>query len=114
MKPILPLAMAVLLTAACDRTPAYDATGFFEATTVTVPAETAGKIIALGVDEGDSIIAGQQLGQIDTALLALQYRQLGSQQAATEKSSPDIAAQAAALRAQIAHQQNECHRLARR
>lgn len=113
MKRILPLAMAALLAAACDRTPAYDATGFFEATTVTVPAETAGKIIALGVDEGDSITAGQQLGQIDTALLALQYRQLGSLQAATEKSSPDIAAQAAALRTQIAHQQNECHRLGR-
>lgn len=31
----------------------------------------------------------------------------------TERSSPDIAAQAAALRAQIAHQQNECERITR-
>lgn len=36
-----------------------------------------------------------------------------SQQSATEKSSPDIAAQAAALRSQIAHQQHECDRIAR-
>ena len=65
------------------------------------------------VEEGDSIVAGQQVGLVDTVLLALQKKQIQSQQLATEKSSPDIAAQAAALRSQIAHQQSECDRIAR-
>ena len=56
---------------------------------------------------------GQNVATIDTALLALQYKQIQSQQSSTEQSSPDIAAQAAALRSQIAHQQNECARIAR-
>ena len=81
--------------------------------TVTVSAETAGKLVAFDVEEGDSITMGQQVGIVDTTLLSLQQKQLLSQQLATEKSSPDIAAQAAALRSQIAHQQNECDRVAR-
>ncbi len=56
---------------------------------------------------------GQHVATIDTALLVLQYKQLQSQQSSTEQSSPDIAAQAAVLRTQIAHQQNECARISR-
>ena len=56
---------------------------------------------------------GQQVGLVDTTLLSLQQKQLMSQQSAVEKSSPDIAAQVAALRTQIAYQQNECDRIAR-
>ena len=57
--------------------------------------------------------AGQRVAIIDTTLLVLQYKQLQSRQSSTESSSPDIAAQAASLRSQIAHQQNECDRIAR-
>ena len=81
--------------------------------TVTVSSETSGKLISFDIDEGDSLVAGQQVGLVDTTLLALQQKQLHSQQLSTEKSSPDIAAQAAALRSQIAHQQNECNRIDR-
>ena len=76
-------------------------------------AETAGRLVSFSLNEGDSLLAGQTVGLVDTTLLALQRKQLLSQQLATEKSSPDIAAQAAALRSQIAHQQNECDRIAR-
>ena len=99
--------------ASCRNSEKYDATGLFEATTVTVSAETSGKLVSFAVDEGDSLIAGRQVGLVDTTLLVLQRKQLHSQQLSTEKSSPDIAAQAAALRSQIAHQQNECDRIAR-
>ena len=103
----------VLALASCRNSEKYDATGLFEATTVTVSAETSGKLVSFAVDEGDSLIAGRQVGLVDTTLLVLQRKQLHSQQLSTEKSSPDIAAQAAALRSQIAHQQNECDRIAR-
>ena len=106
-------AATVTALASCQNKERYDATGIFEADAVTVSAETSGKLVMFRINEGDSIEAGQQVGLVDTALLALQRKQLSSQQAAAEKSSPDIAAQAAALRSQIAHQKNECDRISR-
>ena len=113
MKKAILLPAITILLAACQGKQEYDATGIFEATTVTISAETSGKILDFGIAEGDSVALGQNVATIDTALLALQYKQIQSQQSSTEQSSPDIAAQAAALRSQIAHQQNECARIAR-
>lgn len=106
------ITLAALLTA-CDSTPDYDATGIFEATTVTVSAETSGKILWFDINEGDSIIKGQQVAAIDTAVLVLQQKQILSQQQSAQSSSPDITAQVASLRSQIAHQQHEVERLQR-
>lgn len=103
----------VTVLASCQSPEKYDATGIFEAITVTVSSEISGKIVSLDIDEGDSLIIGQQIGLIDTTLLVLQHKQLQSQQLSIEKSSPNIAAQAAALRAQIAHQQKEYDRISR-
>ncbi len=102
-----------IIASSCQSKPEYDATGIFEATTVTVSAETNGKILSLNISEGDSVTNGQRVAVIDTTLLVLQYKQLQSRQSSTESSTPDIAAQAASLRSQIAHQQNECDRIAR-
>lgn len=103
----------LLVFVSCDSKPDYDATGIFEATTVTVASETTGKILSFGPVEGDSIIAGQPVAVIDTAMLVLQRRQLGSQQASAISSQPDVDVQAASVRAQIAHQEQECQRLQR-
>lgn len=109
---LLPVAL-ILSLASCNGNKDYDATGIFETTTVTVSAETNGKIIVFDISEGDTVIVGQQVGIVDTTMLVLQSQQLKSQQSSTEQSSPDIAAQAAALRSQIAHQQSECERISR-
>ena len=113
MKKIVFLSALFCTLISCQNNKKYDATGIFEATTVTVSSETNGKLISFTVEEGDSVTMGQQVGLVDTTLLSLQQKQLMSQQSAVEKSSPDIAAQVAALRTQIAHQQNECDRIAR-
>lgn len=105
--------MALLLLSACEHNPDYDATGIFETTAVTVSAETSGKILSFGISEGDIVPAGENFAVIDTALLVLQQRQIGSLRQSAESASPDIAAQAAALRIQIAHQQQECDRQSR-
>lgn len=107
------LCAALLLLAACSQKNDYDATGIFEATTVTVSAETPGKIVSMPVEEGDSISRGAVIAVIDTTLLTLQRDQLRSQQEAAESTSPDIAAQAASLRTQIAHQEGEVARFKR-
>lgn len=113
-KPKIIECLATLLVfVSCDSKPDYDATGILEATTVTVASETTGKILSFGPVEGDSIIAGQPVAVIDTAMLVLQRRQLGSQQASAISSQPDVNVQAASVRAQIAHQEQECQRLQR-
>lgn len=113
-KPKIIECLATLLVfVSCDSKPDYDATGIFEATTVTVASETTGKILSFGAVEGDSISAGQPVAVIDTAMLVLQRRQLGSQQASAISSQPDVNVQAASVRAQIAHQEQECQRLQR-
>ena len=106
------IAMAIMMTA-CGKAPEFDATGIFEATTVTVSAETSGKILSMDISEGDSITSRQTIAVIDTAMLVLQHRQLESQKLAVEKSSPDIMAQVSSLRAQIGHQKQECDRFGR-
>ena len=113
MKKAVYIPVIALMAVSCQNRNEYDATGIFEATTVTVASETSGKILMFDIAEGDSVSAGQHVATVDTTLLALQYRQIGSQQASAENSSPDIAAQAASLRTEIAHQQNECDRIDR-
>lgn len=103
-------ASLLLILSACTGTPDYDATGIFEATTVTVASETTGKIIEIAPSEGDTLVAGQFVALVDTAILSLEKKQIVSQQQSTESMSPDIAAQVAALRSQIAHQQHETER----
>lgn len=113
MKKTVLFSIIPIFLVSCQNKAQYDATGIFETNTVTVSSETSGRLISFTIEEGDSIANGQQVGLVDTIMLALQQKQLLSQQLATEKSSPDIAAQAAALRTQITHQQNECNRIAR-
>lgn len=108
----LPFAAAVIM-AGCSENNDYDATGIFEATTVTVSAETSGRILSFPVEEGDSVYAGQQVAQIDSTMLMLQLAQLGSQRQSAISSSPDIAAQVASVKAQIAHAEEEKARVER-
>lgn len=115
MKPrhITPAACAaaiVLALSSCSSAPSYDATGIFEATTVTVASETTGKIMDIAVEEGDNVTAGQGIALVDTTMLGLQKKQVMSQQLSTETMAPDISAQVASLRSQISHQQHETER----
>lgn len=103
------MASAALLVS-CSSAPDYVATGIFEATTVTVSAETTGKILTMAVSEGDSVKAQARIALIDTAMLAIQRMQIMNEQRAAEASSPDVAAQVASLRSQIDHWQSEVAR----
>ena len=113
MKKAYLLSVIISVLVSCSSKPDYDATGIFEATTVIVSAETAGKIHGFNVPEGDSVVSGQLLAVIDTTMLSFQQRQIMHQQTATKTVSPDITAQASALRSQIEHQKHECERFGR-
>ena len=107
---IITSVIGAMCATACSSAPDYDATGIFEATTVTVAAETTGKILSIDIAEGDSVMAGERIAVIDTAILVLQHKQIASKQQSAESSMPDIAAQLGSLRT---HQRNECGRLGR-
>ena len=113
MKKILYFAILLCVLFSCKKKEGYNATGIFEATTVTVSAESAGKIELMPVVEGDSVTKGELIAQVDTIMFSIQLKQLISQRKSTESNSPDIPAQAAALRSQIAHQEQECARFGR-
>lgn len=102
---------AVLILSACNKTPEYDASGNFEATDVTISAETAGKILEFDINEGDTIAANQFVALIDTAQLHYQRQQLLAQRTATDVNRPDITIQLAASRRELEHQQRERRRI---
>lgn len=110
---LFPFAVGFAILTSCSDHQPYDATGIFEATTVTVSAETTGKILSMPVSEGDTVFCGERIAQIDTVTLNLQYHQILSQRKAVDSSLPDVSAQAAALRSQIAHAQTEVERQSR-
>lgn len=113
MKKIIYFTLLSTLLFSCKKEGNYNATGIFEATTVTVSAETAGNIVSMPPVEGDSVTLGQNVAMIDTTMFAIQIKQLNSQRQSAQSSTPDISAQASALRAQIEHQKQECERFGR-
>lgn len=110
MKRILYI-VAAMLAVSCDSEPEFDAQGTFEAIKVVVSSEAAGQILYFNVEEGSSVTAGATVGAIDSLQLHLQRKQLSAQLSALLGSRPDIKAQAASLREQIAKQRTERSRV---
>lgn len=96
---------------ACGGKQDFDATGTFEATEVTLSAETTGRLLSLTVEEGAQVQEGELLAVVDTTTLRLQLQQLRTQQSALLKSRPDIGKQVASLRSQITKQEREVARV---
>ena len=132
MKKIVLLAGFALIMASCggDKKD-YDATGTFEATEVTVSAESSGQLLHFNVSEGQVLKGGLSVGQIDSRQLVLKReqlstsneqlaathgqldankRQLNANKQATTSKQLDLRKQVAALRQQIANLQREHQR----
>lgn len=101
----------IFLLASCGGKQDFDATGTFEAESVTLSAETSGRLLAMNAEEGSTVEQGDLLAVVDTSALYLQLHQLAAQQSALLKSRPDIGKQAASLRSQIAKQEREVTRI---
>lgn len=110
MKRIVYIA-AVVLAASCGTEAEFDAQGTFEATEVVVSSEATGRILNFEVEEGMAVEANQIVGAIDSVQLHLQRKQLVAQQSALLGSRPDVKKQVAALREQIAKQNEELRRV---
>lgn len=110
MKRIVYIA-AAMLAASCSTEAEFDAQGTFEATEVVVSSEATGRILNFEVEEGMAVEANQMVGAIDSVQLHLQRKQLVAQQSALLGSRPDVKKQVAALREQIAKQNEELRRV---
>jgi HlyD family secretion protein len=77
-----------------------DAYGNFEATEVTVAAEVSGRLLALGVEEGDRLKKGAPVGAVDTISLVLERRAVAARRAAGASRSHEARSRIAALEVQ--------------
>lgn len=71
--------LAVAMSVACGPTPPPDrirVSGYVEATDVQVAPDVGGRLLELGVEEGDRVTAGQVVARLDTRDLELQLRRL--------------------------------------
>lgn len=87
------------------------ASGTFEATEITVSAETTGKILNFDKEEGDIISKGECIGTIDTVQLSLKRLQLLANRNSIISQRPDINKQVAALHEQIKKAKIEKNRI---
>lgn len=113
MKPafLLYIGMALMLFSACSGNDGdYDASGSFEATEIIVSAEASGKIERLDIKEGQLLEKGEQVGLIDTTQLYLQKMNLLSNIKGVRSQQPNIAAQTASIKEQIAKLERERRR----
>jgi HlyD family secretion protein len=108
MKKITILASVALMMTACGgNEKVYDATGTFEATETTVFAEQSGALMVFNVSEGDEIEANKEVGLIDTTQVWLKIQQLGATKEVYQSQKPDMEAQIAATRQQLAKAQQD-------
>lgn len=132
MKKLLLLAIGALMVASCGKDKQdYDATGTFEATEITVSAESSGQLKTFNISEGQVLNNGVTVGQIDARQLTLKRnqlatnneqlaathgqldankRQLAANKQATSSRQLDLKKQVAAIRQQIVNQQRERQR----
>jgi HlyD family secretion protein len=79
-----------------------DAYGNFEATEVTVAAEVGGRLLTLGLEEGDLVKKGVPLGTVDTISLVLERRAVAARRAAGASRAREASATIASLEVQLA------------
>ncbi|MBK8443265.1 MAG: efflux RND transporter periplasmic adaptor subunit [Sphingobacteriales bacterium] len=100
------MACAILLTqVSCKKEKAqFDASGTFEADEIMVSAEQSGKIIALNIEEGQTLPADTIIGAIDVTGLQVQKEQTKAAVNAIKNKTNQAAPQIAVLESQIATQ----------
>lgn len=111
-KTVMLFATALILVSCGSDKKAYDATGTFEATEVTVSAEQSGKLLQFDITEGNIVNCGQQVGLIDTVQWYLKARQIGATKLVYASQKPEIQKQIATTQQQITKARQEVNRYA--
>ena len=88
-----------------------DAYGNFESNEIMVSTEASGRLIHLGINEGDRIDSGQIIGFVDTLLLSLQKEQLIAKINTVMSQRTNLLAQEQVLKVQLINTQREINRV---
>lgn len=106
------LLFILLLAASCKNNGSeHDASGYFEAVETVVSAQGNGQLIAFDVQEGQQLVEGQKVGQIDSTQISLSLKQVQAQRGAILSRKPDISSQTAVLKTQISAAERELNRV---
>ena len=106
------IATSILLLISCSNNDdAYDASGTFEATEVTMASEANGTIKQLNLEEGQELKIGQYLGYIDSTQTYLQKQQLEARIKVLLNRKPNIALQLSSLEEQLRQAKREQNRI---
>ena len=111
IKILLLFIITSLLLACNNNFNQVDASGVFEAKEIIVSAKGNGEILAFSIEEGETVVALEPLGFIDTTQLYLKKLQLQLSAKAVKNQTVDISKQTAALEQQIATAQIEKRRV---
>lgn len=103
--------VANLFTLTGCQKPKADATGVFEAHTVTVSSEVNGRILAMNVKEGDVVIINQDLALIDTLQYSIQRRELLAARQTLNQTSVSTSVQTGPIKVQIEQLEREKQRV---
>ncbi len=107
---IASLAALAVLSGCRATTPDFDACGQVDAVEVTVSAESSGRVVDLGIEEGDRLTEGSCVGCIDTVQLYLQREELLRRKRSAEVKLVDIDCQMQAQYAQLENLRTELGR----
>lgn len=102
IKTTLSILILFILVVSCKNSqPDADAYGNFEAETLNVSSEVAGKLLEFNIKEGDVLEVGEVVGQVDTITVHLQIMQLEAKKQAVSARFPAILTQVAVLEQQL-------------
>ena len=107
---LIPSLLLLVLTG-CSPDARSDAYGQFEATEVTVSAETGGKLLRFSVREGQRIEAGRQVGIVDTTQLHLKKQELAAGLEAALSRIDNIEAEISVVEEELALGQTDLNRI---
>jgi len=99
---LLSIFTATLLLSGCNpKGDEADAYGSFEATEITVSAESSGRILRIDVTRGADVVVGDEIALTDTTLLNLQLGELDAAMAGVAVRTRSVNAQNEILKQQI-------------
>lgn len=113
LRPALVGLLLLFAASSCRKGDDIDASGSFEAVETIISAEATGQVLALDLEEGQELDAGQVVGQIDSTQLAARRLQLVKNRRALLSGRPEAGVQAEALRKELARAVADRDRTAR-
>lgn len=108
---LIPLLLTIILVACSNQKTESDAYGYFQTETATVSSETAGLIEELHLEEGDILLAGKPIGQIDSMNLHFKKQQLMANLKVLQANALQVTSQAEVIEQQMVNLERDQKRV---